>query len=98
MDGPTPGPGIDGVRRHPNLAIHLDRRRVGGGKVVRAQRRSVWVGLWRKDIGAEVVPTKEIVIRITAAEIEVWRKDVAADVIALVRAKGVLNDALLNRL
>src|SRR6266404_2296321 len=94
MDGPTPCPGIDGVRRHPDLAIHLERRRVGGGKVVRAQRQSVWVGLWRKKKGVEVVPPKEIVIRIAAADIEVWRKDVAADVVALVRAIVVLNVAL----
>src|SRR6202171_4533413 len=93
MDGPTPSPGIDGVRHHPDLAIHPDRRRVVD-KVVRAQRQSVWVGLWRSKVNIEVAPTKEIVIWIAAAEIEVWRKDVAADVIALVRAKGVLNDAL----
>src|ERR1700682_1845032 len=93
MDGPTPGPGIDGVRHHPDLAIHLDWRRLVEN-VVRAQRRSVWVGLWRSQIDVEVAPTKEIVIRITAAKIEVWRKDVAADVIALVRAKGVLSVAL----
>ena len=28
MDRPTPGPGIDGARSHPDLAVHLDRRRV----------------------------------------------------------------------
>src|SRR6202035_2828870 len=93
MDGPTPVPGIDGVHRHPDLAIHLDRRRLGNRGVI-AQRQNAWVGLWRSEIKVVVAPTKEIVIRITGAEIEVWLKDVAADVIALVRAKGVLTDAL----
>src|SRR5256884_8584990 len=66
MDRPTPGPGIDGVRSHPDLVVHLDRRRVVD-KEVRAQRQSVWVGLWRSKKNVVVAPTKEIVIRKTAA-------------------------------
>src|SRR5947207_998628 len=93
MDGPTPVPGIDGVHRHPDLAVHLDRRRLGNRGVI-AQRQNVWVGLWRSEIKVVVAPTKEIVLRITAAEIAVWLKDLAAAIIALVGAKGVLNDAL----
>src|SRR5882762_2932574 len=93
MDGPTPGPGIDGVRRHPDLAIHHDRRRLGD-RVVIVERQRLWVWLWRIEEIVVVAPTKEIFIRIAAAEIETWLKDVAVDIIALVCAKGVLNDAL----
>jgi len=83
----------DGVHHHPDLAIYHDRRRIGS-RVPIGQRQGGWIGLRRIEEIVVIAPTKEIFVRKAAAEIEAWLKDVAADVIALVRAKGVLNDAL----